>query len=211
MEGQMPQPSNPWNEIFKQKGAFFTEPHEDMPNIAELLSMKGAENVLDFGCGSGRHVFFLARKGFSVFGFDDSPEGIEITRNTLAKEGLSADLKLQGMAEELPYDDDFFDAVIAVQVIHHADIATIESIVHEITRVLKKDGLVFITVPKLQNQAETFKEIEPHTFVPLDGPEKGLPHHYFTPEELRKIFNDYNIIDIHLDSMEHYCLSAFKR
>jgi len=206
----MPESTSPWNEIFRRKGAFFTEPHEDMPNIAGLLEVKEAKNVLDFGSGSGRHVVYLARRGFKVFGFDISPKGIELARTALAETGLTADLRLLGMNEHLPYDDDFFDAVIAVQVIHHADIITIESIVAEITRVLKQDGLLFVTVPKLQNQAETFEEIEPGTYVPLDGPEKGLPHHFFTLDELRLLFGDYNIIDIHLDSGQHFCMSAFK-
>ena len=206
----MTESTNPWNEIFRRKGAFFTEPHEDMPNIAGLLEVKKAQNVLDFGSGSGRHVIYLARMGFKVFGFDDSPKGIELAQAALDEAGLTADLRLLGMNEDLPYDDDFFDAVIAVQVIHHADIITIESIVTEITRVLRKDGLLFVTVPKLQNQAETYEEIEPGTYVPLDGPEKSLPHHFFAPDELRVVFGDYNIIDIHLDSGQHFCMSAFK-
>lgn len=206
----MAETSNPWSEIFRQKGAFFTEPHEDIPSIAGLLEIKGATNVLDLGCGSGRHVMYLARYGFSVFGLDSSPEGIEITRSALEKAKLTADLRLRGMTEQLPYDDAFFDAVIAVQVIHHAKVATIIRIVAEITRVLKQDGFIFVTVPRLQNQAETFQEVESGTFVPMDGPEKGLLHHYFTPEEMREIFFEYNITDIHLDSSEHYCLSAFK-
>jgi hypothetical protein len=44
----------------------------------------------------------------------------------------------------------------------------------------------------------------------LDGPERGLPHHYFTPEELGKVFEGYDIEDIHLDERDHYCLMAFK-
>jgi SAM-dependent methyltransferase len=207
----MPQSTNPWDKIFRQKGAYFTEPHEDMPKIVELLELGGARNVLDFGSGSGRHVLYLARRGFSVYGFDNSPEGIALTETTLAEAGLRADLRLLGMDEKLPYDDAFFDGVIAIQVIHHSKLLIIEAVVAEITRVLKQDGLLFVTVPSLQNQAEHFEQIEPGTFVPLDGPEKGLPHHYFTPDELRVLFGDYNVTDVHLDSLNHYCLSAFKR
>jgi SAM-dependent methyltransferase len=182
-----------------------------MPKIADLLEVRNAKMVLDFGSGSGRHVVYFARRGLSVFGFDSSAEGIELAKTALNEAGLTADLQLLGMESRLPYEDAFFDAVIAVQVIHHAKLVTIEHIVSEINRVLKKEGFVFITVPSLQNQAETFEEIEPGTFVPLDGPEKGLPHHYFTPEELRFLFSDFNISNIHLDAGEHYCLSAFKR
>jgi hypothetical protein len=71
--------------------------------------------------------------------------------------------------------------------------------------------LIFVTVPKLRNQGTAFEQVEPGTFVPLDGPERGLPHHYFTSEELQEVCRDYDIVDIHLDEWEHYCLSAFKR
>ena len=207
----MSQSTNAWDEIFAREGRVFLEPHEDMPNIVQMLKHRGCSTILDLGSGTGRHVVYLAQNGFPVFGLDNSPEGVEATRRWLADEGLEADLRLQSMTEKFPYEDGFFDAVVSVQVIHHADIATISGIVGEISRVLSKGGLLFVTVPKLRNQGETFEQLEPNTFVPLDGPEKGLPHHYFTPGELQEVFGDYDIVDIHLDRWEHYCLSAFKR
>ena len=45
---------------------------------------------------------------------------------------------------EFSCEDSFFDAVVSVQVIHHADMATIRGIVAEIGRVLKKGGLIFV-------------------------------------------------------------------
>ena len=189
----------------------FTEPHEDMPGIVRLLKDRGASTIMDLGSGTGRHSVYLAKNGFSVFGLDSSSVGIETTRQCLADEGLDADLKLQSMTEQLPYENAFFDAVISVQVIHHADGVTIRKVIQEITRVLDRDGFLFITVPKLKNQGERFEQVEPNTFIPLDGPERGLLHHYFTPEELREVFGGFNIADIHLDTVNHYCLSAFKR
>lgn len=208
-EGLIQSP-NAWNSVYKQQGRVFTEPHEDMPSIVQLLKDGGASTVLDLGSGTGRHVIYLARNGFSVFGLDNSPAGIELTRRWLADEGLTADLRLQSMAEKLPYEDAFFDAIISVQVIHHADSATIRKIVQELTRVLKEGGFLFVTVPKLKNQGVHFEQLEPNTFIPLDGPEKGLPHHYFSPEELREVFGHFDVADIHLDTVNHYCLSAVK-
>lgn len=200
-----------WNRIFERHGRVFTEPHNDMSRIVQLLKDRGAATVLDLGCGTGRHIVCLARGGFSVFGLDNSPEALAVTRRWLADEGLAADLRLQSMMETFPYADAFFDGVISVQVIHHADIATIRRIVGEIGRVLKKGGFLFVTVPKLMNQGERFEQLEPNTFIPLDGPERGLPHHYFTPAELRDVFGAFEVVDIHLDAFHHYCLWANKR
>jgi SAM-dependent methyltransferase len=216
-EGTVSPSTDAWNEIFKLQGKVFREPHEDVPGVVELLRQRGARTVLDLGCGTGRHVVYLARSGFSVFGLDNSPEGIRLTRQWLEEKGLDADLRRQSMTEKLPYADGFFDAVISVQVIHHADIATIRGIVHEVTRVLRSGGLLFVTVPQLRggrpysSWGTSFEQMEPHTFLPLDGPEQGLLHHYFTPEELEKVFVGFEIADIHIDSVHHHCLLGFKR
>lgn len=207
----MSRSENAWNEIFAQRGRVFKEPHEDMLGIVQMLKERGASTILDLGSGSGRHVVYLAQNGFSVFGLDNSREGMKVTRRWLKEEGLTADLRFQKMTERLPYRDAFFDAVVSVQVIHHADIATIRQIVKEVSRILKKGGFLFVTVPKLRNQGETFEQLEPNTYIPLDGPERGLPHHYFNPAELREVFKGYDIEDIHLDSWNHYCMRAFKR
>jgi 2-polyprenyl-3-methyl-5-hydroxy-6-metoxy-1,4-benzoquinol methylase len=206
-----------WNEIFKQQGKVFRGPHEDMPRVARLLRERGGSTILDLGCGTGRHVVYLARSGFSVSGLDSSPEGIRLTREWLEEEGLDADLRLQSMSEKLPFEDGFLDAVISVQVIHHADIATIRSIVQEIARVLKPGGLLFVTVPQLKAGrpcawwGTSFERVELHTFLPLDGPEQGLLHHYFTPQELQEEFSGFDIAEMHVDSVDHHCLLGFKR
>jgi len=199
-----------WDKIFQRSGKVFTDPHRDIPEIARFLTDKGAKNVLDLGCGTGRHVIYLVKNGFSVSGMDNSPQAIEMTRIWLEEENLKANLQLQEMAKKFPYEDHFFDAIISVQVIHHADTATIKHIIQEMERVIKTGGFIFVTVPKLRNQGRNFKQIEPNTFVPLDGAEKGLPHHYFTPDELREFFVNFQVRDIHLDEIDHYCLSAMK-
>lgn len=199
-----------WEKIFQEKGKVFTEPHEDMDSVVLTLKKNGTKKVLDLGSGSGRHVIYLARNGFSVYGLDNSSSGLDITKKWLKEESLNAELVEQEMNDNFPWDNNFFDALISIQVIHHADIATIRKIISEIERVIKKNGFIFITVPKLKNQGENFKQIEPNTYIPLDGHEKGLPHHYFTPEGLKDFFSNFNIVDIHIDKGNHYCLSAFK-
>ncbi len=207
----MEESTKTWDQIFNQSGKVFTQPHEDLTSIISMLKGRKASRVLDLGSGSGRHVVYLAGQGFSVFGIDSSPSGMDMTRQWLLEERLTADLRIQDISQKLPYDTDFFGAVFSIQVIHHATIAAIQRIIGEMDRVLKKEGFVFITVPKLKNQGKEFKEIEPNTFVPMDGREKGLPHHYFIPGELHVFFKNFHITDIHLDRINHYCLSAFKR
>jgi SAM-dependent methyltransferase len=203
--------TNPWDDIFKQRGKVFSNPHPDMSGIVKLLKERQAKTVLDLGNGTGRHTVYLAKNGFTVFGLDSSPEAVQATQKWLSEEGLTADLKLGNLTEGLPYQDAFFDGVVSVQVINHGDSVTVQRIAEEITRILKPGGLLFVTVATVRNQAKNWDQIEPNTFMPLDGREKGLVHHFFSEAELRELFGGFEIINTHLDAGKHYCMTAFKK
>lgn len=53
--------------------------------------------------------------------------------------------KMLGRAEDLPFPDNYFDVVISVTSLHHADI---DRALDEIFRVVKKDGQIAITILK---------------------------------------------------------------
>jgi 2-polyprenyl-3-methyl-5-hydroxy-6-metoxy-1,4-benzoquinol methylase len=201
---------NPWETVIEEKGRVFLKPHENMEKVVTILKQLSAKTILDLGCGTGRHTVFLAAQGFDVYGLDSSSKGLDLTEAWLKESNLKAHLTNHDMSNALPYQDNFFDAVISVQVIHHGTLASIRSLIEEITRVLKTHGLLFVTVPKLKNQAGHFEQIEPNTFVPLDGREKGLPHYYFTSKSLRTEFANYGITSIDLDQAMHFCLTGFK-
>jgi SAM-dependent methyltransferase len=201
---------NPWDTIFRERGRVFLQPQENMPALADLLCARGAVTLLDLGCGTGRHVVYFARRGFTVSGFDESPQGIELTRQWLDARGLTADLRVGNMLAGLPYGDASFDAVISAQVIHHGTIAAIRRLICEISRVLRPGGVVFVSVSGRRDQGTVFDEIEPGTLVPRDGKEAGLPHHYFTPQELQEEFAGYDVLDAHIDGTQHHCLIAVK-
>jgi len=53
--------------------------------------------ILDAGCGAGRHVLAWSKLGYSVKGFDLSPESIEIAKNKSRKLDLAAEFKILDM------------------------------------------------------------------------------------------------------------------
>jgi len=137
-----------WEKIFKKYGRVFTEPHEDILKIAELFKKKEIKKVLDLGCGSGRHLVYLAKHGFEVYGVDIAKSGIKIAKNWLKEENLKAKLKIGDIYKKLPYRDNFFDAIICTVTLHHNTIEKIRKAIKEIERVLKHGGLIFIIVRK---------------------------------------------------------------
>ncbi|MBU0757579.1 MAG: class I SAM-dependent methyltransferase, partial [Nanoarchaeota archaeon] len=167
---------------------------------------KNVNKILDIGCGAGRHTIYFAAHGFKMYAMDSAPSGIRRAKENLKKYSLSAKFRCANCYEPFPYKDDFFDAVISTQVIHHAKIENINFCVSEIQRVLRAGGLAFVTVTKCKYHKEHkvhMKKIAPRTFVHVDGVEKGVPHYIFTQKELRKAFHDFKILDIHTDKKEH--------
>ena len=203
---------NVWDDVFRDHGHVFAEPHDAMPGIAQALHEGGGRSLLDLGSGTGRHVVYFARQGFATFGIDIAPEGLRLTQQWLASEGLTAGLCRQNLMAGLPYRDASFDALVSVQVMHHAPIAVIRDLIGEMARVLVPGELVFVSVAKNRGQAREYREIEPGTLVPLDGWEVGLPHHFFTPDELRDEFVPFfTVSDVYIDSVDHYCLLGHRK
>lgn len=203
-------PSPGWDRIFAETGRYFTEPHEALPEMISLMKGRSFHRVLDLGCGSGRHLVPLARAGFSVFGFDNSPHGLFLAQQDLVNEQLEVHLQLGDFCDPLPYKDRSFHAVLTVQVIHHAETETIGKVVAEIERILVPGGLLFLTVPGCKSQATRFRQIEERTFIPEDGPEKGVPHHYFDESELRELLRGFQIFGFQIDDADHYSLFAWR-
>lgn len=205
-----------WDSIFEEKGRVFAEPHQDMEMIAELFHNAEMEKILDIGCGTGRHLIYLAKQGFSMSGFDVSQKAIEMSKQWLMEEGFSANLIQHKMEDVFPYENSFFDAVISVQVIHHNRIRDIRITIAEIERVLRTGGYIFITVPVFPEVPVApeddwgLKEVEPGTYLPQRGPESGVLHHYFTEEEILNSFSAFSISKLYIDETGHRCILGTK-
>lgn len=196
MNGPFALDAQPWDEIFRRDGRVFDAPAPVVLHVAEILQAHGCRRIVDLGCGSGRHTVFLAQRGFGLLGVDNSPMGLGLTRGWLKHEGLTAGLVQADMRRPLPLCAGGFDGLLSTQVIHHAQLDTVRATAREISRILRPGGVLFVSVPGELDPDETFVQIEPATFVPTSGPEKGLPHHIFTPEELRSIFPDFSVVEL---------------
>lgn len=197
-----------WESIFKKNGRVFYQPHEDMGKVIKLMKKEGVKRVLDLGCGSGRHVVLLSEEGFDVYGMDNAESGLRQCRKWLKELKLKAKLKNSSCYKRFPYQDKFFDALLSVQVIHHARLKDIGFCIREMERVLKPDGLAFVTVTKnkMKGRATKVKRIEPRTYIMLDGREKSIPHHIYTKALFKKYFSNFKVLDLYLDKEDHLCL-----
>jgi SAM-dependent methyltransferase len=208
-----------WEKIFKKQGKYFYEPHVDMPEVVKFFSEYQVKKVLDVGCGTGRHLIYLAQHGFSVFGLDSSKTAIEFAKNWLKEEGLNGNLKIADQYDKFPYDDGYFDAIVSTQALHHGVTTEVKQVITEIERVLKPKGCIFITVARkftdeeikaLPYEMPKSEEIEKNVFVPLEGQEKGLPHFLFTEKSVKELFGNFDLQKLHIVG-SHYCFFGIKK
>jgi ubiquinone/menaquinone biosynthesis C-methylase UbiE len=201
-----------WNKAFKERGKIFVKLQRDIPKVTKIFKKVSVKNILDLGCGSGRHLVYLTKRGFKVYGFDISKHGIKIAKEWLKKEKLKAHLKIGDMHKKLPYKDNFFDAIISISALHHGKIGNIRKLIKEMKRILKPQGLIFVTAHKKlpkkkipKDRLYGIKFIAPRTYIILGGWEKGVPHYNFNKKILKKEFKDFKFLDLWTEP-GHYCL-----
>jgi len=142
--------------------------------------------ILDLGCGTGYGSKMLYNKGNEVYGIDISQKAIEY-----AQKVYPGPTYICCSAENLPFEEEFFDGVVAFEVIEHVQHP--EKVLKEIYRVLKKGGNLFISTPNPRH----LKNIFLHYFLgkpyPLKVSEKNVYHvKEFYYEEFINFLKDKN-------------------
>ena len=111
--------------------------------LIEQLPKKISGKVLDAGCGDGGMLEVIKKTHplVKVYGVDISKKGVSIA----GKRGVKA--KVADLNKKIPHKKNFFDFVIAHEVIEH--LVDPDKFLEESARVLKKGGYLVITTPNL--------------------------------------------------------------
>ena len=184
-----------WDQILQRRDYRSTSPDEIVVNFVSIIEKRKAKKVLDLGCGAGRHVNYLAKRGFEALGVDISETGLKLTKKRLRKMKLEAAIVKSDM-KFLPFISSCFDAAICVQTIYHQRLKGIEETVSELHRVLKKKGLLLTNFhSKRSGKHGRGVEVEENTFEAKSGPEKGVLHHLVDENEIHELFKDFKLMD----------------
>ncbi len=96
--------------------------------------------------------------------------------------------------QSLSYPDGFFDFVLSWNVIYHTTRRGMIEILAQIERVLRVDGLLYLTLNSTRNtHCGGSREVEPNTF---DNPNKADGqhlHHYSDEADVRDILSRFHI------------------
>ena len=121
--------------------------------IAGLVPYSAASRVLDAGCGSGWLSEILCRRGFTVHAIDLGLDSIRRASarigNLLAKASGSRNERAVyftlGDVYRLPYEDGYFNAVVASEIIEHLERPG--EAVQEFARVIRPGGTLVVSTP----------------------------------------------------------------
>lgn len=101
--------------------------------------------VADLGTGQGALAMELARRGFDVYACDADCAAFA------AGDQPGVRLTIADLNGTLPYDDESFSALCAVEVIEHLE--NPRHFLRECRRILRPDGVIVLTTPNVLNVA----------------------------------------------------------
>jgi SAM-dependent methyltransferase len=147
-----------WSEIYNSGKNNLSYPNENLVRyIYRLYSGKDVAKMklLDYGFGSGNNLKHLFDFGFDVYGVEVSDSAKQIA---LAKLGSGIDSKkLFLMKEEavLPFQKEYFDLIIAWQVLYYNSFESLVRVLRTIKGLLKPGGVFISTMPRMQDISVT--------------------------------------------------------
>jgi ubiquinone/menaquinone biosynthesis C-methylase UbiE len=165
-------PSTFWDAVYRQDHMTYGDTDGEGFWAMEWLSLLERYNdrrVLDLGCGAGADCLTLARHGLEVVGLDYSHEAIAKAQAQIQDASVSVRFFQADMASPLPFPDQSFDAVMSNVAFHSFPDQLLRSILGEIRRVVRQDGLVLLHVNSLEDMhyrpKSRAQEIEPDYYL----------------------------------------------
>lgn len=131
-------------------------------------------NILDIQCRTGNGSIFWSKifKNMRIYACDFSKKFLDKSKKNL----ISYDLNFETYLVEnfpLKFEDNFFDFIITYETLEH--VCEYKIFIKELSRVLKKDGIMILTCPNVSWEINHFLSSVaginhsegPHKFLPL--------------------------------------------
>jgi len=155
----------------------------------EAAEIADGDKVLDVACGTGNATIPAAKTGAEVTGLDLTPKLLEEAKVEASSAGVEIEW-IEGDAEQLPFEDQSFDAVISVYGAMFAP--DHKKAASEIARVLKSGGRMAICSWTPDGGiGRFFKTASSHAPAPPEGFQP--PPLWGTEEHVREIFEGTGI------------------
>ncbi len=156
-------------------------------HILEKIKSKNIKKILEIGCGTADYLYALTQQlKCDSCGFDNSGSMIDEAN----KKNPGLNLSVNDLHSVFDYNDDFFDLVYSIDVIHY--VKDLNHYFKEIKRVLDKNGLV-LTITDSEEDLEN-RTITKYFPESLEIEKSRYPGVYKIVENMKS--NDFKGIEI---------------
>ena len=157
--------------------SFMNYTHGPLTNWGlKLVNIQDGWTILDVGCGGGFTIRRLLKrsKDAQVYGIDISEESVAKAKKVNADVLEKQVFVTQGSAEKLPYENEKFDLVTAVETVYFWP--NLPGCLQEVHRVLKPGGKFAILVEVVDSDSKWTSVVEGMTA--------------YTPEQIKSLLDD---------------------
>lgn len=188
-----------WTQMSEDDRKYWQSPCVEGYYFVEKWHALGKRRVLDLGCGLGRQAALFAQKGCIVTAMDASEAAVAHVKQ-LAQERQLPIRACKGELHALPFADDAFDAVWAYQVISHTDMPGLRRALAEIRRVLRPEGMVYLTLcskaARAYQQAKEADRVDDHVIYKREETGDRLMHVYVDEADIAALFEGFERLSV---------------
>lgn len=141
-----------WDDLIKERvdeTSFITK--DRIKTVMKMIKLHKGK-LLDVGLGRGLLEESMDRIGFKLYGIDISKTAID----KMINKGIKGEFII-GSILKIPFDNNFFDFVVALEVLEHISPRDTFQALRELKRVLKERGLLIVSVPLNENLEDLHK------------------------------------------------------
>src|SRR4030042_2156311 len=161
---------------------------QKMLAIIDSLDLKNT-NILDIGCYDGTFLSSIKNRDNNFFSLEASDWGVEQCR----KKNINVQQYFFDDVSQLPYGGNFFDIVIAGEIIEH--INDTDFFLEEISRILKPKGKLLLSTPNIASLGRRLLllfGINPIIELSPNEPDSSGHIRYFTFKTLAQLLEKHN-------------------
>ena len=167
------------------------------PEVLELIkghSPAERPQVLDLGCGLGRHAIAFAQAGFKVTAIDGSATAVKHLMDWASQLGLDIQV-LQGDVLDPRLLKETYDIVLSYNVIYHDYREQFHAAIRYIFHLLKPGGLFYFTCPSREDGKYGYgEEAAPHTYLSVKSIIPGDMHYFSDEADLDELLRDFVVL-----------------
>ena len=138
--------------------------------------------ILDLGAGSGELTNLFLGKGIRVVAAEPDRVARDVLICSLRNGICCIDPR---DTEALARDGEMYDGVLAVRSLNHGSVEDVKAALLSLSRLVNRGGYLFLYVATDNDfRLVQGKRVDKLVYEPLDGPEKGIQHVFFSFAQL---------------------------